>query len=132
MIGRSSSRRTVTEVRDGTATSAGAIGRLLALGGRRPGGVTDLPQPTLFDAHDVVSVAFPPNLIAASLREWIDVVIRSSRARIVRAKGVVETIDARLVLIQVVGPRCELTPVPAPERQTPTDLVVITLRERGH
>jgi G3E family GTPase len=118
-------------VRSVEAAPTGAIGRLLALGGRHPGGVTDLPQATLFDAHDVASVVVPPSLSEASLRDWIDIVIRSSTARIVRAKGVIETVDAGLVLVQVVGPRCEITPVPAPERQTPTDLVVITLRERG-
>jgi G3E family GTPase len=114
------------------AAPTGAIGRLLALGGRRPGGVVDLPQPTLFDAHEVTGVAVPQTLSVASLRDWIDVVIQSGRAQIVRVKGIVETVDAGLVLVQAVGPRCEITPLPAPETQAPTDLVVITLRGRGH
>ena len=116
--------------RDAASTPRGSIGRLLALGSRRLGALADLPQPSLFDAHDVDSVAVPPNLNEAALRVWVGALIRQSAATIVRAKGVVETVDAGLVLIRVVGPRCEITPVPTPERQTPTDLVVITLRER--
>ena len=107
---------------------SGAVARLLALGGRRPGGPTDLAPPTLFDAHEVTIVAVPSNLLEASLRDWVGVVMQQSDATVVRAKGIVATVDAGLVLVQVVGPRCEITPVPTPERQTPTDLVVITLR----
>lgn len=115
-------------MRGNGATQPGAVARLLALGGRRPGGPTDLAPPTLFDAHDVAIVAVPPNLGEASLRDWIDGVLQRYGTTVVRGKGIVSTSDAGLVLVQVVGPRCEITPVPAPERQTPTDLVVITLR----
>ena len=45
-----------------------------------------------------------------------------------RAKGVVATVDAGGVLVQVVGNRREVSVLPEPERQEPTDLVVITLR----
>ena len=45
-------------------------------------------------------------------------------------KGLVDTTDLGLVLVQVVGARREVTAVPEPERERPTDLVVITLCHR--
>ena len=46
--------------------------------------------------------------------------------QIVRAKGVVEAPEG-LVLVQVVGHRCEVTPLLPNEVQSPTDLVVISI-----
>ena len=107
----------------------GAIGRFLALGGRRPGGATAVPDATLFDAHDVHSVAAPAGLSVAELRTWIESLGTVVGGRVVRAKGVVLTADEGVVLVQVVGGRCELTALPPPEWQPPTDLVVISLAE---
>ena len=105
----------------------GAVGRFLALGGRRPGGVTAVPAPTLFDAHDVQVLPVPDQLDRAGLERWLGAL--PVTGRVVRAKGIVATADAGLVLVQVVGNRCEITPVPSPELEPATDLVVISLRE---
>ena len=105
----------------------GAVGRFLALGGRRPGGVTAMPAATLFDAHDVQVLPFPDQLERAGLERWL--MALPVTGRVVRAKGIVATVDAGLVLVQVVGNRCEITPVPLPELEPATDLVVISLRE---
>jgi G3E family GTPase len=113
------------------ADAPGALGRFLALGGRRPGGVVDVAPSTLFDAHLVSYEPMPEGLTAAALGEWLsDLRDRRGRmeGRLVRAKGIALTSDLGLVLVQVVGLRQEVTVVPEPERQSPTDLVVIALR----
>ena len=121
-------------VRDPTAppgAGADAVARLVALGGRRPGGVADVPPATLFDAHEATTVPVPVGVTVAGLHELVAAVRRQVPGLLVRAKGVVETADAGLVLVQVVGPRCEIEPLPEPEREPAGDLVVITLRERA-
>lgn len=111
------------------AVEPGTIGRFLALGGRRPGGATAVPDATLFDAHDVHSVVAPAGLSVAEMRTWIESLGTVVGGRVVRAKGVVLTTDEGVVLVQVVGGRCELTALPPPEWQPPTDLVVISLAD---
>jgi G3E family GTPase len=106
----------------------GAIGRFLALGGRRPGGPTVVPNSTLFDAHDVRLVAPPDGLTCAELDAWLRGLASRIEGQLVRAKGIVATTDGGLILVQIVGGRQELTTVPEPEHQPPTDLVVICLR----
>ncbi len=105
----------------------GALGRLVALGTRRPGGAAAIHGPSMFDLHEVTSVVPPVGMTAAELRSWLVAMIRNETGRLVRAKGVVETSDHGLVLVQVVGPRIELEPLPLPELQDPTELVVIRL-----
>ncbi len=104
-----------------------ALGRLLALGGRRPGGVADVAQPTLFDAHRVHDVEVPAGLAVDTLRAWIAALDEWWEGTVVRAKGVIDTVDAGLVLVQRVGRRCEVEPLPLPEREPAGRLVVITL-----
>ncbi len=106
----------------------GAVGRFLALGGRRPDGVADLPPASLFDAHDVTLLKMPSGLTVAGLGEWLLGLAERVAGRLVRAKGIVVTADLGLVLVQVVGIRQEITVVPEAERVPATDLVVITLR----
>lgn len=106
----------------------GAVGRFLSLGGRRPGGPAVVPDPTLFDAHAVATVAAPHNVSSTELEVWLDSLLQGAGGEVVRVKGLVHTIDLGLVLVQVVGRRREVTPVPEPERDTPTALVVISLR----
>ncbi len=106
---------------------SGALGRFLALGGRRPDGPTAVGAPSLFDAHHTHLERVPEGLDAGGLAAWIDALRHRIDGVLVRAKGLVDTVDAGLVLVQVVGLRVEIEPVPAPERQPPTDLVVITL-----
>ncbi len=107
---------------------SGTVGRFLALGGYRPGGSTAIPAPTLFDAHEVQSSAVPFALTRAELEAWLLGLSARVDGTLVRAKGIVQTIDAGLLLVQIVGPRCELTSVPQAEQQQPTDLVVIRLK----
>ena len=86
-----------------------------------------MPDPTLFDRHEVTTVAAPTGLSSDELQVWVGSIGERSRGEVVRVKGVVESTDAGLVLVQVVGRRREVTPVPEPERCPPTDLVVISL-----
>lgn len=115
-------------VLDGGAAlrSPGAMGRFLGLGGRRPGGPTSIPDPTLFDAHHVELLRAPTALTAAEVHEWLaEIPMRTDRL-VVRIKGIVETSDQGLVLVQQVGPRCEIIAVLEPEREA-TGLVVISV-----
>lgn len=119
-------------VRGHGSDAVGALGRFLALGGRRPGGVTDVSPSTLFDAHDVSLEPMPAGLSAADLDAWLHE-LRAHReavgGRLVRAKGLALTTDLGLVLVQLVGARQEIEAVPDPERAAPTELVVISLRD---
>ena len=112
----------------GASVSDGAVGRFLALGGRRPGGVTAVPDATLFDAHEVGSIVVPAGMTTSELAAWVAALRVEFGGALVRAKGIVDSTDAGLVLVQVVGARCEITALPEPEREPATDLVVITLR----
>ena len=113
----------------GTGSSApGAVGRFLALGGRSPRETVDTGSPTLFDAHETHTVKVPPGISSAELSQWLTTLAVLVDGRIVRAKGFVRTVDRDLVLVQIVGSRSEISEVPAPEYEEPTDLVVITLR----
>ncbi|CAN5625986.1 GTP-binding protein [soil metagenome] len=105
----------------------GAVGRFLALGGRHPGGPAAVSRSTLFDAHEVDLVEVPGPVTRDELDVWLLEMPSPPGRRIVRAKGIVDTADDGLVLVQVVGDRREITAVPDPERQPPTDLVVISL-----
>lgn len=116
----------VLGTRDGLGS--GAMGRFLALGGRRPGGPTDFAAATLFDAHETRTIPVPCGTTSDDLKQWLHELPNSLPALLVRAKGLVDTIDLGLVLVQIVGSRCEVTAVPIPDRQPPTDLVIISLR----
>lgn len=136
--GASAARRRLGELAPGVpvldgareALGPGAVGRFLALGGRRPGGPVEIAAPTLFDAHEAAVHVVPDGLDRTGLESWIDDVIAATPGQVVRVKGIVETTDDGLVLVQGVGQRREVTPVPAAERQPATDVVVIALRER--
>jgi G3E family GTPase len=105
----------------------GAVGRFLSLGGRQPSGSGAVGPSTLFDAHQTHLIPAPDTLSLAQLERWLDALTDRVPGLVVRAKGILSTIDAGLVLVQIVGPRRDITPVPEPEREPPTDLVVITL-----
>jgi len=96
---------------------------LLTLGGRRPGGVEAVPEPTLFDQHVVERRPIPGGVERSAL----DAMLSGLEADVVRAKGIAELDDGSMVLIQVVGRRVEVTVLPQAELQPPTDLVVIRL-----
>lgn len=102
---------------------AGDASTLLALGGRRPGGATAIPEPTLFDAHVVERRPLPLGIS----RSQLEAVIADLESDVVRAKGIAEIDDGSFLLVQVVGRRVDLSPLPTPEREAATDLVVIRL-----
>ena len=106
----------------------GAVGRFLALGGRRPIGGQAIPNSTLFDAHRVELVAAPHSLTLAQLELWLDELASKVQGRVVRAKGILVATDVGPVLIQIVGARREITLVRQPEAQPESNLVVITLK----
>ena len=110
------------------AASPGAVGRFLALGARRPVGPNLVPDSALFDAHHVDLFRVPESLNLAALDAWLRQLPSQLTGQLVRAKGVADTTDVGLVLVQVVGTRFEITVVPEAERQAATDLVVISLR----
>ncbi len=105
----------------------GSVGRFLALGGRRPTDSQAIAPSTLFDAHQTHLITPPDALSFAQLESWLEALPNQLRGQLVRAKGILSTTDHGLMLVQVVGPRREITPVPEPERQPPTELVVITV-----
>ena len=104
---------------DGTDLSAA----LLRIGGRRPGGVTDLPPTSLFDGHSAEIVALPDPIEMADLERQLDALSEA----VVRAKAIVRTPDGTLHSVQVVGRRRTIAPLPEVEAQAPTDLVVISV-----
>lgn len=95
----------------------------LQLGGRRPGGVTELPTATLFDPHVTEIVELPCPIDLVDLEHRLD----SLPDDTMRAKGVVVDPDGRRHLVQVVGRRRSVTVLPESEDEPPTDLVVIRL-----
>ena len=103
-----------------------AIGRFLALGGRRPDGVAATATPSLFDAHTVSTVPFGPFGAAADIDAALDAVLGQVAGTVMRAKGIVATVEEGLHLIQVVGTRREIAPLLMSEFAAPTDLTVIS------
>ena len=95
----------------------------LQLGGRRPGGVTQLPTATLFDPHVTEIVELPDPIDLVDLEHRLD----SLPDDTMRAKGVVVDPDGQRHLVQVVGRRRSVTVLPESEDEPPTDLVVIRL-----
>lgn len=110
-----------------TSDAPDTIAGILNLATRRPGGVTDLPQPILFDVHDVTTVPVPDPV----KREELDRLLNDLGPNVVRAKGVFNVTEPGLdnaspVLVQIVGKRREVEPLRLAESQPPTPLVVIT------
>jgi len=102
-----------------------AIGRFLALGGRRPEGVAATGTPSLFDAHTVSTVPFGPFGKADEIDAALETAISEVPGTVMRAKGIVATTHDGLFLIQVVGGRREITPLPMSEFAAPTPLTII-------
>ena len=103
--------------------SAHDAGALLDVGTRRPGGVADTPAAQLFDPHTVETLTLPQPIAAQALDELLD----SLPDDTVRAKGVAIAPDGTRLLIQQVGRRRRVTPLPQAEDQDATDLIVIRL-----
>lgn len=98
-----------------------ATAGILELGARHDG--INLPPPSLFDVHTVTTLPIPNPIEESELQTIIDGLDPS----VVRAKGIAKTPDGRYLIAQVVGSRRTISELPAPERQDPTDLVVIRI-----
>lgn len=103
------------------ASDVSGLAPLVAIGGRRPNGVGDTPQQELFDIHTVRSLAVSQPITEADLNLILD----GLGPRTVRAKGVFEKPDGTKLLVQLVGKRRMITPLPQAEAQGCTPLVVI-------
>jgi len=93
----------------------------LNLATRRPGGVAELPTPGLFDAHHSELIDVPDPVTEEQLNE----ILASLPADVLRAKGVVNRSDGMRLLVQIVGQRRDVSPLPMAEDQPATPLVVI-------
>ena len=124
-------RRRLAEIAPNTPVfepggNAVAAGRFLSLGGRRPEGPAATATPSLFDAHEVHMVPFPEMADAAAVGAAVRAAL-GQHERVVRAKGIAGTADGELHLVQVVGSRIEIDPLPMSEFAAPTALTIITL-----
>lgn len=119
-------RHRLAELAPCTATVDGdpaAAAGMLDAGTRREHDVARTPPATLFDAHETWTVAIPDPIDRAG----ISALVASLPANVVRAKGVAASTGGERLLIQVVGSRVAIEPLPAAEDQPPTDLVVIAV-----
>ncbi|MEO0495160.1 MAG: GTP-binding protein [Actinomycetota bacterium] len=99
----------------------GSLGpALLDLGTRRDD-ATAIPPPSLLDPHVTEVVALPRPTTSAALQALLD----GLPDDVVRAKGIAEGPDGTRLLIQQVGRRRRVGPLPRAEDQDPTNLVVI-------
>ncbi len=106
---------------ESTDPAAGSI--LLSLGTRRPDGFDAGPPPSLFDPHETERVALAQPTSIDELHHMLD----GLRGNVVRAKAIAVDVDGRRLLVQQVGRRRRISPLPAAEDQAPTDLVVVRL-----
>lgn len=111
-------------IQTGPAGVLPAAAAVVGLGGRRPGGVTDVPPVSLFDHHEVVSIPFPDIADAGALEAWVEALDPT----VVRAKGIASGPNGRRWLVQRVGRHGVVSDLPRAEWSAPTDLVVIRLR----
>ena len=121
-------RQELSELRPGVpvlrSDSPMAGAAFLNTGTRSPGGVADLPMPTLFDPHVTSVVPVPDPINAAALETLLDKLSDDT----LRAKAVVRDPEGVMQLVQVVGRRRLVTPLPEAEHQAPTDLVVVAAK----
>ncbi len=118
-------RARLTELAPGVpvllADSAHSIAGLVGLGVRRP--VLQVGQgASLFDQFqtDIVPIE------GAIRRDALDALLDDLPDNTVRAKGIVQVETGELLLVQIVGNRRSVEPLPMAETTEPTDLVVIT------
>lgn len=107
------------------AADGSLITTLLRIGGRRPGGIADVPESTLFDRHEVGRIPLDQPISVAEVEAVLDTLDES----VMRAKAVFVDPAGDAWTVQVVGRRRTITAVPDVEREAATDLVTISLRE---
>lgn len=104
--------------------TANATAAFLQTGTRRPRGFADVPDPQLFDAHQVSTRSLPDPISTANLYGLLE----DLPDDVLRAKAIARTDTGVTVQVHVVGARTTLTPLPPAESQDPTDLVIIQPR----
>lgn len=103
------------------ADSAHSIAGLVGLGARRPVAHLALGS-SLFDQHSTSIIPLDGTIARSDLDEILD----GLPSNTVRAKGIVQVETGELLLVQIVGKRRVVEPLPMAETTNPTDLVVIT------
>ncbi len=104
------------------ADSVHSIAGLVNLGARRP--VKDIGQgDSLFDQHQTSVIEIGGTISRAELDALLDELPNET----VRAKGIVQIETGEVLLVQVVGNRRNVEPLPMAETTNTTDLVVITV-----
>ena len=106
------------------AADGSLITTLLRIGGRRPGGIADVPESTLFDRHEVGRIPLDQPIAVAEVEAVLDTLDDS----VMRAKAVFVDPDGEAWTVQVVGRRRTITALPDVEREATTDLVTISVR----
>ena len=108
----------IVEAQDPTVPSM-----LLQIGGRRPGSQVVVPEPTLFDRHEVGRIALPNPTTKADIDALLDALPHD----VMRAKGIAAGANGERWAIQVVGRRRQVAQLAEVESEPPTDLVTISL-----
>ena len=106
------------------AADGSLITTLLRIGGRRPGGVADVPESTLFDRHEIGRITLAQPITVDAVEAILDTLDES----VMRAKAVFIDPDGAAWTVQVVGRRRTITALPDIEREAVTDLVTISVR----
>lgn len=106
-----------------TADSIDSAAGLVGLATRRRPDEPE-PRPSLFDQFQVDRVPVRPGIDRAEL----DLIVGGLPDDVLRAKGIVRLDTGDDLLVQVVGRRRSIEPLPMAESQPPTDLVVISAR----
>ena len=93
----------------------------MGLGVRRP--ILDIGAgASLFDQFQTDKVAIDGTI----RRDELDTILDDLPTNTVRAKGIVQVETGELLLVQIVGNRRSVEPLPMAETTDPTDLIVIT------
>lgn len=104
------------------ATSAHSLAGIVGLGIRRP--VLEVGHgASLFDQHTTSRIPIEGTMLLADL----EALVAALPENVVRAKGIVQVETGELMLVQVVGRRRSIEPLPMAETSAPTDLVVISI-----
>lgn len=105
------------------ADSIHSLAGLVNLGARKP--VADMGAgASLFDQHQTSVINIPGTITRLGLGQLLDDLPEST----VRAKGIVQIETGELLIVQIIGNRRSVEPLPMAETTEPTDLVVVSLR----
>ncbi len=109
------------------SSTPSAFAAILELGGRQHGSDADVPAMSLFDSHSVEVETVPTgeSFTVAALNKIVADL--TADKNVVRVKGIIETEDAGMQLVHVVGNRQSITTLPQAEMASATDLVVIRI-----